>query len=160
MYLHEAKGRGLSTSLDPGCDPAGKWDTSLKDLSPWLDVLLVNQMEASALEGRGDWHAAALGLARRVSMVVVKRGRAGAMAMRKGARWEQAGFRVEVADPTGAGDAFSAGFLFGWLAGWPMPECLRWGIACGAMTAARPGGSGAFDNQTAVQDFIDSQGKS
>ncbi len=61
------------------------------------------------------------------------------------------------ADPTGAGEAFSAGFLFGWLSGWTVRECLTWGDACGALAAAHPGGGGAFADREEVEVFIRSR---
>ncbi|MFI5339284.1 MAG: PfkB family carbohydrate kinase [Candidatus Methylomirabilales bacterium] len=61
------------------------------------------------------------------------------------------------ADPTGAGDAFNAGSLFGWLSGWTGRECLTWGNACGALTAAHPGGGGAFADPEEVEVFIRSR---
>ena len=61
------------------------------------------------------------------------------------------------ADPTGAGDAFNAGFVFGRLSGWPIGECLMWGNACGALTAAHPSGSGAFTDRDEVEAFIRSR---
>jgi ribokinase len=60
-------------------------------------------------------------------------------------------------DPTGAGDAFDAGFLFSYLAGRSLAECLAWGNACGALTAAQPGGSGAFTSSSEVEAFIRSK---
>ena len=50
-------------------------------------------------------------------LVVMKTGARGCIVGREG-RWDQvAGVRVPVVDTTGAGDAFAAGFLSGWLRG-------------------------------------------
>ena len=149
-----AKERGLTISLDPGWDPEEKWDAGIAVLYPWLDVLFVNQTEVCALTGEAEWQGAAAALASRVATLVVKRGRAGAVAFRQGRLWEHPGFPVEAVDPTGAGDAFNAGFLFGWLAGWPVADCLVWGNACGALTVGCPGGSGAFASREEVESFI------
>jgi len=48
-------------------------------------------------------------------------------------------------DTTGAGDAFDAGFLRAWLAGESLAACVRDGNACGALTAAHLGGTGALN---------------
>jgi sugar/nucleoside kinase (ribokinase family) len=127
-----AKERGLTISLDPGWDP--------------------NEEK--------EWRRAAGHLAGRVSTVVVKRGREGASAIQSGTWFEHPGFAVEAVDPTGAGDAFNAGFLLGRLSGWPARACLAWGNACGAMAAAHPGGSGAFTDHAAVEEFIRSREES
>ncbi|HYL80234.1 MAG TPA: carbohydrate kinase family protein [Candidatus Acidoferrum sp.] len=148
------KERGLTISLDPGWDPEEEWDAGIGGLYPWLDVLFVNQAEASALTGETEWRGAAAALAKRVRLLAVKRGPAGAAAFRQGTMWEHRGFAVEAVDPTGAGDAFNAGFLFGWLAGWPISECLVWGNACGALTVGSPGGSGSFASREEVEAFI------
>ena len=149
-----AKERGLTTSLDPGWDPAERWDAGIAGLYPWLDVLFVNQAEASALGGNAEWRKAADSLAGQVSTVVVKQGRDGAGAMYFGTWHEHPGFPVEAVDPTGAGDAFNAGFLFGRLSELQPRLCLRWGNACGALTAGHRGGSGAFSNRADVEAFI------
>lgn len=155
--MRAAKARGLTTSLDPGWDPAEKWDARIGGLYAWLDVLFVNQAEACALGRDGEWRRAAARLATRVATVVVKRGPEGASAIQQGEWWEHPGFPVAAVDPTGAGDAFNAGFLFGRLARWPAQDCLRWGNACGALTVGRPGGSGAFTGRGDVEAFIRSQ---
>ena len=47
-------------------------------------------------------------------------------------RIEQAATPVEnVIDTTGAGDAYCAGFLYGWANDWPLDECARLGTHCG-----------------------------
>jgi sugar/nucleoside kinase (ribokinase family) len=46
-----------------------------------------------------------------------------------------------VVDTTGAGDAFRAGVIYGWLESLPMPECGALGIASGANAVRHVGGS-------------------
>jgi 5-dehydro-2-deoxygluconokinase len=47
------------------------------------------------------------------------------------------GFPVEVHNVLGAGDAFMAGFLRGWLRGEPLETCATWANACGAFAVSR-----------------------
>ncbi|MWV23473.1 5-dehydro-2-deoxygluconokinase [Methylobacterium sp. 2A] len=47
------------------------------------------------------------------------------------------GFPVEVFNVLGAGDAFMAGFLRGWLRGEPLETCCTWANACGAFAVSR-----------------------
>ncbi len=153
-----AKGHGLTTSLDPGWDPAEKWDAGIPHLLPWLDVLFLNELEVTALARKESWREAALALGAQVNRVVVKRGADGATAFHVGIVRDHPAFAIRTVDPTGAGDAFDAGFLFGHLAGWPLERCLAWGNACGALTASRPGGSGAFQSHEEVRAFMDRTG--
>jgi sugar/nucleoside kinase (ribokinase family) len=46
-------------------------------------------------------------------------------------------------DTTGAGDSFNAGFLHAWLDDRPLDDCLRAGVACGALSTRAPGGTTA-----------------
>jgi sugar/nucleoside kinase (ribokinase family) len=47
--FRSAKARGLTTSLDPGWDPAESWDAGIDALLDRLDILLLNRIEACAL---------------------------------------------------------------------------------------------------------------
>ena len=49
------------------------------------------------------------------------------------------GYKVEVIDPCGSGDAFAAGFIHRFLRGRRLKECCDLGNAMGAMVAAQPG---------------------
>jgi sugar/nucleoside kinase (ribokinase family) len=46
---------------------------------------------------------------------------------------------VDAVDPVGAGDAFAAGFLSGWLDGAGVKQCLQRGNLVGAMSVQVPG---------------------
>jgi sugar/nucleoside kinase (ribokinase family) len=49
---------------------------------------------------------------------------------------------TEVVDTTGAGDNFDAGFLYGYLAGWPLEWSLKVAVACGSLSTLAVGGTG------------------
>jgi sugar/nucleoside kinase (ribokinase family) len=63
---------------------------------------------------------------------------------------EQAATPVSrVVDSTGAGDAYCAGFLFGWANDWPLNECARLGTHCATQVIQQVGGRiepGLIDN--------------
>jgi len=59
---------------------------------------------------------------------------------------------VQVVDTVGAGDCFDAGFLFGYLKGWPLLRALELGIACGSLSVqARGGTAGQPDLESALK---------
>ena len=133
---------GLTTSCDTGHDPEERWQ--LGDLLHGLDIFLPNEVEALAISGADSAEGALAWLAARVGTVAVTCGAVGALAARGDERRFVPGFPVRVADTTGAGDAFDAGFLAAVLAGADLKGAMRQGNACGALTAARIGG-GAID---------------
>ena len=46
----------------------------------------------------------------------------------------------QIVDTTGAGDAYTAGFLFGWTSGKPLQECAKIGNQCAASVIQQIGG--------------------
>jgi fructokinase len=114
------------------------------------DVLKLNDGEAEAvatlygLEGLPLRSFPAALLAKsRLSHVVVTLGPLGAFAVaRSGDAAYDPAHAVEVVDTVGSGDAFSAGFAHGLLAGWPLERSVRYGNALGACVAAQRGATG------------------
>lgn len=64
------------------------------------------------------------------------------------------GFPVEVFNVLGAGDAFMAGFLRGWLKDEPLSLCCAWANACGAIVVSRHGCSPAMASWPELQHFL------
>ncbi|ROZ66398.1 5-dehydro-2-deoxygluconokinase [Ramlibacter sp. WS9] len=64
------------------------------------------------------------------------------------------GFPVEVFNVLGAGDAFMAGFLRGWLKGEPLDNCCAWANACGAIVVSRHGCAPAMASWKELQYFL------
>lgn len=140
----ELRAHGVTISVDPNWDPAGAWGNGLASLLAFVDVFLPNAAEARALSGQPGTAAAALKLARTGNLVVVKDGEKGCIAAQHSILSSQAGFPVACLDTTGAGDAFDAGFIRGWLQQLPLADCLAYGCAAGALSTRSIGATGAL----------------
>jgi sugar/nucleoside kinase (ribokinase family) len=92
-------------------------------------ALLANRSEAERLTGRPSAEGAALALAEVVPTAVVTCGPDGAVAASDGALHTAPAPPVEAVDTTGAGDLFTAAYVWGDLAGLPLEERLRRAVA-------------------------------
>ena len=102
---------GWSVSLDPGCDPTGRWDGDLRELLPLIDVLLPNELELTSIAGALDLEKALRTLHSTCTTVVAKIGAAGAIALENDRVVRVTPPPITGIDTTGAGDSFNAGFL-------------------------------------------------
>jgi len=84
-------------------------------------ILFVNETEAEQLGGVESLRA--FGCA----VVAETLGSRGSRVIHAGGSFCTPAFPAAVMDTTGAGDAFAAGFLFGWLREKPLQTCARWG---------------------------------
>jgi sugar/nucleoside kinase (ribokinase family) len=136
--LARARRAGLTVSLDTNWDPAERWETD--QVLPVCDLLLPNETELLAIARATDIGSALASLGRDIPLIAVKQGARGATAWRRGEIARCAARPVAVVDTTGAGDCFDAGFVFGFLAGWPLAETLRLACVCGALSTRAAGG--------------------
>ncbi len=65
------------------------------------------------------------------------------------------GFAVDVFNVLGAGDAFMAGFLSGWLRDEPLEKACEYGNACGALVVSRHGCAPAMPTAEELHFFLD-----
>lgn len=140
--LNRARHLGTTISLDTNWDPSGKWEGIL-DLIAQVDVFLPNEREALAITAAADLTAALDVLERRCPLVVVKCGEKGAIARQNGKTITAKALSVQIVDTVGAGDSFNAGFLYGYLAGFPLHKSLELGVACGSLSTRAAGGVNA-----------------
>lgn len=98
-----------------------------------VDVFLPNDAEMASLVARGL-------PPRPAPVTVIKRGADGATLLADGPPLHAKAVSAQIRDTTGAGDAFDAGFLHGWLDGRPAAGCLALATACGARAVAAVGG--------------------
>ena len=69
--------------------------------------------------------------------------------------WRSAAFRTSVVDPSGSGDAFTAGIITGMLHGWEMPRTLRYAGALGASATLAVGCTGCVFTSSEAQAFLE-----
>ena len=139
--LRRAKEMGLTTSLDTNWDPEGSWNSTLGDTLPFVDLFMPNEQEAFHITGCQNLGAAAAQLrAQGVSVVAIKQGADGASAYRGAEKWSCEVPPASGGDSIGAGDSFDAGFLAGWLRGFPIDRCLDIACQCGRSVAGVVGG--------------------
>jgi adenosine kinase len=99
----------------------------------------VNDYEGRMLVERTGWSLDAISRAVPGGLVVTL-GADGCDVWIQGGRHHVAGTRAEaVVDPTGCGDAFRAGLLYGLERGWPLDRCAQLGNRLGALKIASPG---------------------
>jgi sugar/nucleoside kinase (ribokinase family) len=154
VLFRELKQAGLTISLDTNDDPSGRWNGVLPQLFEYVDLLLPNETEACRMTNKSTLEEAIEELARRVPCVAVKCGSRGAVVRAGGKTFSVPGISVTPVDTIGAGDSFNAGFLFGWLRGWPADRCAYAGNVTGALSTLRVGGTEAFRDRNLVRSFL------
>jgi sugar/nucleoside kinase (ribokinase family) len=138
-----ARAAGATTSLDTNWDPSGRWNGGLKQVYPHCDLFLPNAAEAMCISGTNDLDEALDVLTAQVPTLAVKLGATGALARHGSQVVRQPAYPVQVVDTVGAGDSFDAGFLYGYLQGWPLANSLRLATACGSLSTRAAGGTAA-----------------
>jgi 5-dehydro-2-deoxygluconokinase len=139
-------------------------DTVTKHLSAILPLfdLVIGTEEEFAIAGGDTDIIAALKAVRLVTpaTLVVKRGPMGC-AVIDGAiprsldhAFNGEGVTVEVLNVLGAGDAFSAGFLSGWVRGELYDDCTRYANACGALVVSRHGCAPAMPTRIELDHYL------
>jgi adenosine kinase len=131
--VSECQELGLSLFYDPGQQVSNSPAEDLKAGVGAAEVLIVNDYEFGVLADRTGLSPEAIKA--KVPIVITTLGKNGSVI--EGAKVPQP-VTIPVAkpnalvDPTGAGDAYRAGFLYGYLRQWQLPACGR----LGAVTAS------------------------
>jgi len=116
-----AKKFGKKVVLNPGYPYTRLGIGRLSKLLRFTDIVILSEPELGML-GVDEYE-----LLNYVDIVVVTMGDRGSRAVTEGREYHQPAFKVKVVDTTGAGDAFSAGFLYCYLKGLPLDVCLKVG---------------------------------
>jgi ribokinase len=157
-----AKGAYLPivVSVDPGAlgMVPGRGER-LRVLLPGVDLLFLNTIELRALMGIQDplaleRHADAL-----PARVAVKLGADGCVLYRRGAAPVAApAFAVDTLDTTGAGDAFAAGYLAGWMWGLPDHQLAVFSNAVAALSTTAIGCRDGLPTRAQIKAFLQARG--
>jgi sugar/nucleoside kinase (ribokinase family) len=152
--FRQTKRLGLTISLDTNDDPADLWSPELQALFPYLDVLLLNERELCKIAQNTNLHQAIETIAKRVPLLVVKRGSQDVLARTGSNTFSAAPPAVGIIDSVGAGDSFDAGFIHAFIRGQNTEACLRFGNLAAALSVTRPGGTEAFRDHAYRKSFL------
>jgi 5-dehydro-2-deoxygluconokinase len=141
--------------------PSSQVSAHLQTIVPDCDLVVGTEEEIHIAGGSADTLVALRRLRELTrGLLVVKRGPMGCVVF-EGAIPEDLeqglkgpGFPVEVFNVLGAGDAFMAGFLRGWLKDEPLARCCAYANACGALVVSRHGCAPAMASWEELQHFI------
>ncbi|MCW5963245.1 MAG: carbohydrate kinase family protein [Bryobacterales bacterium] len=156
--LLRANRMGATTSLDTGWDSKGRWLEDLEACLPLVDLLFINDREAEQITGHREAGQMANALHRQgARRVLLKLGEQGCLLSDEDDREVIPAFYVDVADTTGAGDVFVAGYLAALRRGQIAPDAARFANAVAALSVQQSGsiaGLRGFDETLA---WIDEQ---
>lgn len=147
---------------------------NIRSLLPSINILIGTEEEFCAALGADPWNVMAkesvtdaqreeierqirerLGETSGPDAWVVKRGPRGvSVYTRNQGAIHADGYRVEVVNTVGAGDAFASGLIYGFLKGWDWYKSARTANACGAMTVTRHGCSKALPYEKEILEFM------
>jgi ribokinase len=147
-----AKKGKMLVSLDPG---GSSRELAADDLVG-LDLLLLNEKECGMIT-RKSLKEGSKALKGRVNTVVIKRGKRGCLVLSEEGWEEMPAFAVDIQDPTGAGDAFDAGFIAGVVSGKSSSEAALWGSAAAAMKIRKKGAWAGLPSKESLLEFLESR---
>ena len=105
-----------------------------------VDIIVADDDEVNALMQTSNFEDTLEAIRNYDNLFVITRSELGSVIVHGDEKIEQAASRVNaVIDTTGAGDAYSAGFLFGWVNGHSLAECAKIGTFCGTTVIQQVG---------------------
>jgi 5-dehydro-2-deoxygluconokinase len=159
LALRAAQGRRNVFDVDfrPAAWTDPRWATIYaRAAAACSDVVLANEQEMEVLTGEQDTDRAATRVLEwGPDIVVAKQGARGVLVhSREAGRFQIAAIPVQVVNTLGAGDGFAAGFCYGLLRAWPLPEAAWLGVAVGAIVASRHSCSEAMPTLEEAQRLL------
>jgi len=153
--LERVKGLGVMTTVDFLMSPRPDAAELIAPSLPFVDYLLPNVEEAGWLAGTEDRAEVVRWLHDHgVGCTVLTLGGDGVSLARNGSpEVVLPAYAVDVVDTTGCGDAFTAGFVSGLLAGLDEEAAAERGLACGSLVATGLGSDAGIVDLAQVEEF-------
>jgi sugar/nucleoside kinase (ribokinase family) len=156
--LRRARRSGTQVVLDVVA-PAGQSLSSddVSGLLPQVDYFVPNDDEAAALTGERDPRRQVERLSELgAGTVIVTMGDRGVVAGSDDGLIELPAPRVDMVEPSGAGDAFAAGLVYGLLDHWALPRSLEFASMMGASACTRLGCTAGLPTRAEADAYLES----
>jgi len=159
-YAEMVKAAGGSISFDPNIRAElmnkSYIEETVEKITTMADIILPGLSEMKLITGIDNKQGALDKLFETAELIVLKEGSKGCSIFEKGIDKPVVvpSFKIDEVDPTGAGDAFDAGFLCSLLEDKSLTECGLLANACGALNTTRLGPMEGVFKREIVEEFI------
>jgi sugar/nucleoside kinase (ribokinase family) len=157
QVLKQAKELGIYTAMDTAWDASGRWMEIVEPSLHHLDLFMPSYDEAKMITGKDDPEAIAdTLLSKGVKLAVVKLGIDGCYIKNYDGEKHliPTYSHIKAIDTTGAGDAFSAGFLAGLIMKWDLYKCGKFANAVGTHCVMEIGASTGIRSMKEILEFM------
>ena len=142
-------------SLDTGLDPVVRNPAELRRLLSALTICITGPQEIAVLyENCTLDEAVEEMISHGVQQVAVKMGEKGCRVYDRNENITLPSFHVNAVDSTGAGDSFTAGFLYGWAHAMSLSASAVLATALGALAATVYGAGSSLPDKPALLEFL------
>jgi adenosine kinase len=154
MFAHARRlhARGIPFIFDLGQAMPLFSGADIEDMLTMAQVITVNDYEATVVEQRTG--RSMVDIAKTLQAAIITRGEKGSTLLTEGTETHIPAVKATaVVDPTGCGDAYRAGLLYGLTLGWGWADCCRIASLMGSLKIAERGAQ----NHTATREQISAQ---
>lgn len=154
--LRFAKGKGLICCMDTAWDSTGAWLKKIGGSLKYLDWFMPSFDEAKEMSGESEPPKIAAAFKRMgAKNIVVKLGKDGCyVEPENAAGFYSPTFKGPVADTSGAGDSFCAGFITALSKGWDLKKCAEFANAVGTCCVSKIGTTAGIKSMDETLEFI------
>jgi sugar/nucleoside kinase (ribokinase family) len=140
MEIAARNGTSVALSLSDSFCVERHLDSYREAVADGVQIVFADEDEINTLMNTDDFDDTLDALGEFDNLFVMTRSDKGSVIVRGNEKIVQPATPVEeVIDTTGAGDAYAAGFLYGWANDKPLAECARLGTLCGTAVIQRIG---------------------
>lgn len=152
--LESLSRRETTIFLDAGWSLSTLTNSCFAELARHGHYFMPNLAEARLITGKQNPVEAVRTLGQIGPTAIIKMGADGVIACRNDELVRCPALAVErVVDTTGAGDAFNAGFIYGILQGYALPDALRCGTICGSLSTTAMTGTAAIPTAAKLEQL-------
>lgn len=145
-----AEKKKLTIIANPSINMIKKRREELSEIIKTSKIIIMNEEEALSLSSSRKISTALDKLIVGRELVVVTMGSKGAIAFDGFNTYKQDAFKTRLLDATGAGDAFTAGFVRCYLKKRPIPLCLEFGVATASLVMSNYGATNNYPTKTNI----------
>jgi sugar/nucleoside kinase (ribokinase family) len=153
--LKFCRAKGVITVVDVVVPQNQQGMAELQKLLPWVDVFVPNEDEACAFTGLTDPFDQLRSFENAgANTVIITRGAQGLAALQRGNTYSCGAYQMNVVDPSGSGDAFTAGVIRCVLRQESLPRTLCYASAVGASATRAAGTTDSVFSAAEAEAFV------